>query len=83
MTVGVTVRCLGTGDAFNAFARCHASYLLMASSAMLLLDCGPAALLAMRRDGLPIDALDAIVLSHLHGDHFAGIPFFFLAWVYD
>lgn len=81
--MAVRVTFLGTGDAFNARARCHAGYLLAAPSATLLLDCGPTALLAMKRDGLSPDALDAIVLSHLHGDHFAGLPFFFLTYIFD
>jgi ribonuclease BN (tRNA processing enzyme) len=81
--VAVRVSFLGTGDAFNARARCHASYLVSGPSATLLLDCGPTALLAMKRDGHSTDALDAVVLSHLHGDHFAGLPFFFLAYIFD
>ncbi len=81
--MSVTVRFLGTGDAFNARARCHASYLVSSPTTSLLLDCGPAALLAMKRDELPVDAIDAVCLSHLHGDHFAGLPFFFLTWIFD
>ncbi|MDX2166395.1 MAG: MBL fold metallo-hydrolase [Deltaproteobacteria bacterium] len=81
--MSVTVRFLGTGDAFNARARCHASYLIQAPSATVMLDCGPSALLAMRRDGVSIEAIDAICLSHLHGDHFAGLPFFLLSWIFD
>jgi ribonuclease BN (tRNA processing enzyme) len=81
--VTVRVSFLGTGDAFNARARCHASYLVSSPSTTLLLDCGPTALLAMKRDGHSVDALDAVVLSHLHGDHFAGLPFFFLTYIFD
>lgn len=81
--MAVRVTFLGTGDAFNARARGHASYLVAASSATLLLDCGPSILLAMNRDGLSPDALDAVVLSHLHGDHFAGLAFLILRFIYD
>jgi ribonuclease BN (tRNA processing enzyme) len=81
--VSVTVRFLGTGDAFNARARCHASYLIQAPAGTVMLDCGPSALLAMRRDGLPVEAIDAVFISHLHGDHFAGLPFFLLSWIFD
>lgn len=81
--MAVTVRFLGTGDAFNARARCHASYLIAAPAATLLLDCGASSLLAMQRDGVSIDSVDAVLLSHLHGDHFAGLPFLFLAAVYE
>ncbi len=81
--MGVRVTFLGSGDAFNARARCHASYHIAAPSATVLLDCGPSILLAMNRDGLSPDAIDAVVLSHLHGDHFAGLPFLFLRYAYD
>lgn len=81
MTARVTF--LGTGDAFNARARCHASYLVTAPEANFLLDCGPSTLLAMKRDGHSADAIDAVLLSHLHGDHFAGLPFFFLTYIFD
>jgi len=37
----------------------------------------------MKRDGHSPDALDAVLLSHLHGDHFAGLPFFFLTYIFD
>jgi ribonuclease BN (tRNA processing enzyme) len=81
--VAVRVTFLGTGDAFNARGRCHASYLIAAPSSTILLDCGPSTLLAMNRDGQSPEVLDAIVLSHLHGDHFAGLPFFFLHFIFD
>ena len=81
--MAVRVTFLGTGDAFNARARCHASYLISATSTKILLDCGPSALLAMKRDGQSTEDLDGVVLSHLHGDHFAGLPFFFLTYIFD
>jgi len=37
----------------------------------------------MKREGLAANDLDAIFLSHLHGDHFAGLPFLFLAWMFE
>jgi ribonuclease BN (tRNA processing enzyme) len=41
-------------------------------------DCGASSLVAMRRFGVDPQAVDTIVLSHLHGDHFAGVPFLIL-----
>ncbi len=81
MSVRVTV--LGGGDAFNASGRCHASYLVSAPAARVLLDCGPTALLALRRADVSPNDIDAVLLSHLHGDHFAGLPFLFLAWTFE
>ena len=43
-----------------------------------LLDCGATALVAMRRFALDPGKIDAIFLSHLHGDHFAGLAFLLL-----
>ncbi len=51
--------------------------------ATALLDCGPTSLLALKREGLTAADVDHIFLSHLHGDHFAGLPFLLIANVYD
>jgi ribonuclease BN (tRNA processing enzyme) len=43
-----------------------------------LLDCGATALVAMRRFAIDPASIDVIFLSHLHGDHFAGVLFLLL-----
>jgi len=74
---------LGCGDAFGSGGRHQSSYLVEASDRLFLLDCGPTALLAMKRTGIDPRRLDAIILSHLHGDHFGGVPFFFIEYLYQ
>ena len=81
--MSVSVTFVGAGDAFNAAARCHACYFVRSSSTSFLLDCGPTVLLGLRQVGLNPNDVDTIFISHLHGDHFAGIPFLFLAWLYE
>jgi ribonuclease BN (tRNA processing enzyme) len=81
--MSVRVTFLGAGDTFNAAGRRHAGYLVESSSACVLLDCGPTTLLALQQNHIPAARIDAILLSHLHGDHFAGIPFLFLEWIYE
>jgi ribonuclease BN (tRNA processing enzyme) len=71
----VEVRFLGTGDAFGSGGRLHTSTLIRSDEGSLLVDCGPSTLAALRRQALEPDDVDAIALTHLHGDHFAGIPF--------
>ena len=44
----------------------------------LLIDCGTSSLVAMKRFGVETFVIDTILLSHLHGDHFGGLPFFVL-----
>jgi ribonuclease BN (tRNA processing enzyme) len=47
------------------------------------MDCGPTTLLAMKRAGFDPRRLDVVFLSHLHGDHFGGLPFFFISYLYE
>jgi ribonuclease BN (tRNA processing enzyme) len=81
--VSVRVTFLGAGDAFNSGARCHASYLVSAPSTRLLLDCGATALMALKRCGTSPGDIDAVFVSHLHGDHFSGVAFLLLESVYE
>ncbi|MGH7796201.1 MAG: MBL fold metallo-hydrolase [Candidatus Binatia bacterium] len=74
---------LGCGDAFGSGGRNQSGYLVEASDRLFLLDCGPTTLLAMKRAGFDPRRLDAIVLSHLHGDHFGGMPFFIIEYLYQ
>ncbi len=68
----------GSGDAFGSGGRLHTCFVLETAKAVLLVDCGASALPALRRQGVDPNRVDAVVLSHLHGDHFGGLPFFLL-----
>ena len=70
----VRVRFLGTGNAFAAGGRSHACILVEHDGGTLLLDCGASALPAIVRV-LDPERIDAVAVTHLHGDHFVGIPF--------
>jgi ribonuclease BN (tRNA processing enzyme) len=74
----VRVRFLGSGDAFGSGGRLQACIHVEAGPMNFLLDCGTTALCAMKRMGVPPSTVQAIFVSHLHGDHFGGIPFFLL-----
>lgn len=72
------VRFLGSGDAFGSGGRFQTCIHLETGPSQLLVDCGASSLIAMRRFGVDPLALDTVVLSHLHGDHFGGVPFLIL-----
>ncbi len=73
---------LGTGDAFSADGSHHPSYLIQCPAISLLLDCGPDTLASLKRDRIEPGLIDAVLLSHLHGDHFGGLPFLFLEYTH-
>ncbi len=76
--MSVRVQFLGAGDAFGAGGRCQTCILVEGGGRRYLIDCGTSSLIAMRRHGIDPNTIDAILLTHLHGDHFGGVPFFIL-----
>lgn len=74
----VQVQFLGSGDAFGSGGRLQPCIFVQSPVARFLIDCGATVLIAMRRYGVDPNVVDMILLSHLHGDHFGGIPFFLL-----
>jgi len=72
------VQFIGSGDAFGSSGRFQTCIVLRGAGAPLLIDCGASSLIAMRRLGIDPRTIGAIVVTHLHGDHFAGIPFLVL-----
>ena len=65
---------IGCGDAFGSGGRGNTCFLVEAGDTRLALDFGATALVEMKRKGQGPNDLDAIVLTHLHGDHFGGVP---------
>ena len=74
----VRVTVLGSGDAFGSGGRFQTCIHLESGTTQLLVDCGASSLIAMRRFGVDPQAIDTVILSHLHGDHFGGVPFLIL-----
>jgi ribonuclease BN (tRNA processing enzyme) len=76
--MSVRMTFLGSGDAFGSGGRLNACFLVETGSTRFLIDCGASSLIAMRRHGVDPNEIDCILVSHLHGDHFGGIPFLVL-----
>ena len=74
----VEVQILGSGDAFGSGGRFQACFYVQSEKLRFLIDCGASSLIAMKRFGADPSLVDLILLSHLHGDHFGGVPFFIL-----
>lgn len=72
------VTVLGCGDAFGSGGRLQTSYHLDLGDTHMLLDCGATALIGLERAKLDAGRLDGVIVSHLHGDHFSGLVWWFL-----
>jgi len=69
------VTIIGSGDAFGSGGRFNTCFHLATGQRTVLVDCGASTHVALRAHGVDPATIDAIILSHLHGDHFGGIPF--------
>ena len=72
------VRFLGSGDAFGSGGRLQTCILLESGDFRCLVDCGASSLIALKGAAIDPNDIDTILITHLHGDHFGGIPFLVL-----
>lgn len=69
---------IGCGDAFGNGGRFQTCFWLEGAGESLLIDCGATSLTALKAAGVEPNDIGCVVLTHLHGDHFGGLPFLVL-----
>src|SRR5262245_9907716 len=70
---------LGSGDAFGSGGRFNTCFHLeRAVLGNVLIDCGASSMIAIRKWQVDPNAISTVLVTHLHGDHFGGLPFFLL-----
>ena len=76
----VVVTFAGSGDAFGSGGRFQACIHIKRPDPArpVLLECGATSLTALKRCCLDPGEVRTVVVSHLHGDHFGGLPFLIL-----
>jgi ribonuclease BN (tRNA processing enzyme) len=74
----VKISFVGSGDAFGSGGRFQTCIHIRSQGLTALVDCGATTLTAMKLQGLDPGQVDAVAISHLHGDHFGGLPFLIL-----
>src|SRR5215468_7899536 len=72
------LRFVGSGDAFGSGGRFQTCLHLSGGGDALLIDCGASSLIALERAGLDPNEIGSVLITHLHGDHFGGLPFMIL-----
>lgn len=65
---------LGTSAGRPTLARGASALAVATDGGWALCDCGEGAQIAAQRAGLSLARLDAVLITHLHGDHFNGLP---------
>jgi ribonuclease BN (tRNA processing enzyme) len=71
----VTIRFVGSGDAFGSGGRFQTCILVDGPQFRFAIDCGASSLTALAQQDLVHNSIDAILITHLHGDHCGGVPF--------
>jgi ribonuclease BN (tRNA processing enzyme) len=70
---------VGSGDAFAGGGRFQTCLHVAADGIdPLLIDCGASALIALKRLKIDPASIGYVALTHLHGDHFGGLPWLVL-----
>ncbi|HEX6030690.1 MAG TPA: MBL fold metallo-hydrolase [Tepidiformaceae bacterium] len=70
---------IGTGNAFAPGGSCYNGFLV---NGRFLFEAPPSAMPSLNKLGLDANELEAVIISHHHGDHFLGLPFLLLHWKY-
>ncbi len=70
---------LGSGNAFASGGRYWSSFL---ANRRYLFDAPPTLLPHLKQLRVPLTKLEVVFITHFHGDHFMGLPFLFLEYVY-
>jgi ribonuclease BN (tRNA processing enzyme) len=72
------LRFVGCGDAFGSGGRQNTCFHVTGENVNFLIDCGASSLPALKRHRIVRDDIDLVLITHFHGDHFAGLPFLLL-----
>ena len=73
--MSVKVNFVGSGDAVGSGGRFQTCILVDGAEVRFAIDFGASSLIALNRQEIEHNSIDAILLTHLHGDHCGGVPF--------
>ncbi|HMN17719.1 MAG TPA: ribonuclease Z [Ignavibacteriaceae bacterium] len=70
----MNIKFIGTGSGLTSLDRNHSSFLINSSDCKVLVDCGDGISKALLSQSVNFNTINSIIISHLHADHFAGLP---------
>ena len=65
---------LGSCSAYPTLNRFTTSQILQINGKSFLIDCGEGAQIQLRKNKIKFNSIEDVLISHLHGDHFFGLP---------
>ncbi len=71
-----TLHLLGTGASISDPHRTTTMLAFQREGSVLLVDCGGDVVQRLMHAEVPLDDLEAVILTHAHADHVAGFPLF-------
>lgn len=74
----VKLTIIGCGDAFGSGGRLQSAYILDHRGGSVLIDCGATTTMGLSSADIDPNGIPDIVISHLHGDHYAGVIWFIM-----
>lgn len=69
---------VGCGDAFGSGGRFNTCFHVRTDTACFLVDCGASSMIALKSQQFDPNEIETILITHFHGDHFGGLPYFIL-----
>ena len=74
---------LGCGDAFGNGGRNNTSFLITNDEEGVLIDCGATTLVRLKQEKIDLASISTIIITHFHGDHYGGLPFFLISKLFE
>ena len=69
-----SLRILGCYSGSGGYGRFPSSQLLILNKKFYLIDCGEGTQFLLKKYNIRLNSIDNIFISHLHGDHYFGLP---------